>query len=93
MDQLQSYCLKLLKGDAVFVPDALQQLEAPGELPTGRELEVLTTLNEGLENAEICDRLSVSDSTLRTHLRNLFAKLKVSNRTACLVQAKKLGWL
>jgi DNA-binding NarL/FixJ family response regulator len=95
LPQLHLHCLQLLQGQTVFKPDAMLHCTsgARPSIPTGRELEVLSNLDEGLENAEICARLNVSDSTLRTHLRNLFSKLQVSNRTACLVQARRLGWM
>lgn len=95
MTQLHRYCLALLRGDTVFQPDAMSGScsDEKMQTPTHRELEVLSKLDLGLENAAICTSLNVSDSTLRTHLRNLFSKLSVGNRTACLAQAKRLGWM
>ena len=40
-----------------------------------REREILTRLTEGLSNAEIAERLGVSEKTVRNHLSHLFDKL------------------
>ncbi|MEW5820055.1 MAG: response regulator transcription factor [Cyanobacteriota bacterium] len=54
---------------------------------TDREKEVLICLTEGLSNNEIADRLTISRTTVEAHLKNIFAKLNVENRT----QAAVLG--
>ena len=46
-----------------------------------REQEVLQHLSRGLPNAEIGTALSVSENTVRFHLKNIYDKLNVSNRT------------
>ncbi|MEO8334455.1 MAG: response regulator transcription factor [bacterium] len=48
---------------------------------TEREEGVLALVAEGRSNAEIAVALSLSESTVKFHLRNLFAKLGVTNRT------------
>ena len=47
---------------------------------TETELEVLRLLVKGLANKEIARRLKHSHNTTRAHLRNIFRKLKTSNR-------------
>ncbi|MFC7403192.1 response regulator transcription factor [Citricoccus sp. GCM10030269] len=47
---------------------------------TPRELEVSELVAAGLSDQQICSRLAFSLATLRTHLRNLFAKVGVQNR-------------
>lgn len=51
---------------------------------TGRELEIIEHISQGLSNKEIADRLYISYHTVRTHLDNIFNKLGVSSRTAVL---------
>jgi DNA-binding NarL/FixJ family response regulator len=48
---------------------------------TDREEAVLAFVAEGRSNAEIAQALKVSESTVKFHLRNLFGKLGVTNRT------------
>ena len=59
---------------------------------TAREREVLTLLTEGLGNAEIAERLSLSEKTVRNHLSNLFDKLGVWTRAQAIVFARDRGF-
>ena len=54
-------------------PKALNKL-------TSRELEVLTKLGEGASNRQIAQDLVVSEHTIKAHVRNVLAKLKLKNR-------------
>jgi DNA-binding NarL/FixJ family response regulator len=47
---------------------------------TAREQEVLHLIGEGLRNAEIADRLVISEATVKTHINNLFAKAGFHSR-------------
>jgi DNA-binding NarL/FixJ family response regulator len=47
---------------------------------TKREIEVLRLLAQGCKNKEIADRLFISDKTVKTHLTNIFTKLKIKDR-------------
>jgi DNA-binding NarL/FixJ family response regulator len=55
---------------------------------TEREQEVLSLLAEGCTNRDIAEKLSVSEHTVRAHLRGIMQKLNVTNR----VQAAVLAW-
>lgn len=56
-----------------------------------RELEVLRLAAEGLINQEIAQELYVSINTVKTHLRNIYGKLGVTNRRAATAKATALG--
>ncbi|PRY41493.1 response regulator [Umezawaea tangerina] len=47
---------------------------------TGRELEVLGLIGDGLRNPEIASRLVISEATVKTHINNLFAKAGFHSR-------------
>lgn len=54
-----------------------------------RELEVLELISSGLSNQEIGEKLFVSESTIKTHVSNLFVKLDVKRRTQAVTRAKE----
>jgi two-component system, NarL family, response regulator LiaR len=56
---------------------------------TDRELEVLVLLAEGLTNQQTAQKLSISQSTLKFHMSNIFEKLGVQTRSEALVLAAK----
>ena len=58
---------------------------------TPRQLEVLGLLAEGLPNKRICQALGLTEHTVKTHLKAIFAHLRVHNRTECVTQARALG--
>lgn len=55
-----------------------------------RELDVLLFLCHGYPNNEIADQLGISGNTVKTHLKNIYGKLGVSNRTQAAAEAKLL---
>lgn len=57
-----------------------------------REREVLALIAEGLGNAEIAERLSISEKTVRNHVSNLFDKLGVWTRAQAIVFAHDRGF-
>jgi two-component system NarL family response regulator len=56
-----------------------------------REMEVLAGIAAGLNNREIGNHLDISESTVKSHLNHLFAKLGVTDRTKALVVALRRG--
>ena len=65
----------------------------PVEELTERELEVLREAAEGLTNKAIGLRLGISDRTVQGHLRKIYDKLEVANRTEAVVRASQLDML
>jgi LuxR family maltose regulon positive regulatory protein len=60
---------------------------------TSRELEVLHLMAEGLKYEEIGDRLYISLNTVRYHVKAIYGKLNVNNRTKAIEKAHQLGIL
>jgi DNA-binding NarL/FixJ family response regulator len=48
---------------------------------TPREIEVLQLIAQGFSNPRIAEKLSVSEETVKTHVRHLLGKLGVASRT------------
>jgi DNA-binding NarL/FixJ family response regulator len=63
------------------------------EALTAREVEVLQAVADGLSNKQIAEALFISTYTVQVHLRNVFAKLGVENRTNAVTLALKQGWV
>jgi len=55
-----------------------------------REYEVLGEIVQGLSNKEIAEKLFVSESTIKTHVSNVFLKLDAKRRTQAIQIAKEL---
>jgi len=60
---------------------------------TGRELEILRKVSEGLTNAEIGYALGISAQTVKNHVTSILRKLAVNDRTQAVVTALRRGWL
>ncbi|MEU9130066.1 response regulator transcription factor [Kitasatospora sp. NPDC048540] len=58
---------------------------------TGRELDVLALLGEGLSNAEIADRLFLGTGTVKDHISAILGKLGAANRVQAAVIAHRAG--
>jgi NarL family two-component system response regulator LiaR len=81
-------------GRATLSPDVAQvivqtagQPPEPGLDLTERERDVLALMVEGLNNTQIAGRLTVSPSTIKSHVSNILAKLGVSSRTEAVTLA------
>jgi DNA-binding NarL/FixJ family response regulator len=104
-DQLAAAVRTVAAGEALLAPTVTRRLieefvrrprvdsgEAPevAEL-TERELEVLKLIAQGLSNAEIAERLIVSEATVRTHVNRVLTKLGLRDRTQAAVLAYEAG--
>jgi NarL family two-component system response regulator LiaR len=85
-------------GRATLSPEAAQALvqnanqpPSPGLDLTDREREVLTLMVEGLNNTQIAGRLTVSRSTVKSHVSNILSKLGVASRTEAVTLALRHG--
>jgi len=62
-----------------------------GEGLSERELEILQLMAKGAANKEISAQLNIAQSTVKTHIANIFQKLGVNDRTEAVTQALKKG--
>jgi NarL family two-component system response regulator LiaR len=83
-------------GQPIFAPEATQSLlqamareQQPGHDLSRREREVLALVVEGLSNAEIAKRLSISLATARNHVSACLSKLGAANRAQAAAMAVK----
>jgi DNA-binding NarL/FixJ family response regulator len=83
---------RMVEHAADAVTTAGSALAADGLL-SERESDVLRALADGLANKEIATRLNIADSTVKTHLGHVFAKLGVNDRTEAVTAAIRRGWL
>ena len=81
-------------GRVTLSPEAAQAFVETSNLPpvpgldlTERELEVLALMVEGLNNTQIAGRLTVSPSTIKSHVSNVLSKLGVASRTEAVTLA------
>ena len=96
----------LLRGESVFdaggpsgsvVMDVLRDEDRPpvrglgGAMLTERENQVLRLLAVGMSNREIGTRLTISEATVKFHVRNLRDKLEVRRRTEIVYTAARQG--
>jgi DNA-binding NarL/FixJ family response regulator len=58
---------------------------------TGREAEIVRYVAAGLRNAEVAQRLTISEATVKSHLNNIFQKLDLRDRVELALYAVKHG--
>jgi DNA-binding NarL/FixJ family response regulator len=63
------------------------------EMLSDREVAILRLMSEGLSNQEISMRVSLSENTVKYHLKNIFQKLHAHNRTEAVTFAMRSGLL
>lgn len=85
-------------GETVLAPPVTKRLVerihnvSPDAL-TSREIGVLREVANGNTNAEVAERLSISEATVKTHLIHIYDKLAVSDRAAAVARAYERGVL
>jgi LuxR family maltose regulon positive regulatory protein len=88
-EALKSYARRIL---AAFVPSSPAAPSQP-ELLTRRERDVLRLLAAGWGNKQIAYQLRVEVSTVRSHVKSIYAKLDAAGRVQAVVRARDLGLL
>jgi DNA-binding NarL/FixJ family response regulator len=82
---------RLLDRFALVLPDPSAQPPRGLDALTDREREVLVQLARGLSNAEIARELSVSETTVKTHVGHVLTKLGLRDRVQAVVLAYETG--
>jgi DNA-binding NarL/FixJ family response regulator len=72
------------------LPEGTGQVEALEDL-TVREREVLSLIAKGMSNAEIAQALFLSEGTVKTHIKRIFYKLGLRDRTQAVIFAYDVG--
>jgi two-component system, NarL family, response regulator LiaR len=100
-DEIVEAVRKAANGEAILHPKVAARLvkqlqgensqQNPFTHLSGRELEVLELIANGLSNQEISARLFISEKTVKSHVSNILSKLHLSDRTQAAVYAWKKG--
>jgi NarL family two-component system response regulator LiaR len=83
--RVASRVVQELRGTRRDVPNLFTEL-------SDRELEVLRLIADGMSNAEIADRLVISEKTVKGHVSNILSKLHMMDRTQAAVFAWQQGF-
>jgi DNA-binding NarL/FixJ family response regulator len=86
---------EVLAGHRHISPTAAARLaEHTPRIPlTERELQVVSLIAKGLRNKEIGAKLDIAEDTVKIHIKNIFEKLEVIDRTQAVVTASQRGFI
>jgi two-component system NarL family response regulator len=96
-DTLSSDLIRVVRqvhaGERPVMPvvEARLKERASGPTLTSREVEVLQLISEGMRNKEVGATLGITEGTVQIHVKNIFGKLNVNDRTAAVQVAVRRG--
>lgn len=96
-DTLSSDLVRVVRdvhaGQRPVVPEVQARLAERASMPTltSREVEVLQLISQGLRNKEVGAMLGITEGTVQIHVKNIFAKLGVNDRTGAVQVAVRRG--
>ena len=96
-DTLSSDLVRVVRevhaGERPVLPEVQARLAERASMPTltAREIEVLQLISQGLRNKEVGAMLGITEGTVQIHVKNIFAKLSVNDRTAAVQVAVRRG--
>lgn len=88
-----TYLHPLMVASLVRTPASRSSQSSPTDHLTQRERDVLSRVVRGMTNAQIGRELFLAESTVKTHLRNLYSKLQVANRSELVYRVMSEGLL
>lgn len=89
-------CVRRVHAGETYLPPLLAAKLAErvsGEALSVREIEVLRRIAAGKSNKEIGAELFISEGTVKSHVKSIFAKLDVVSRTEAVATATRRGWI
>ncbi len=96
-DTLSSDLIRVVRavhaGERPVLPEVEARLKERAASPTltSREIEVLQLISEGLRNKEVGATLGITEGTVQIHVKNIFGKLNVKDRTGAVQIAVRRG--
>jgi len=96
-DTLSSDLVRVVRevhaGGRPVLPEVQARLAERASMPTltAREIEVLQLISQGLRNKEVGAMLGITEGTVQIHVKNIFAKLSVNDRTGAVQVAVRRG--
>lgn len=92
-DEIAATIRAVCEGEKVFPAKVAERLSVRQKRPdfSQREMEVLAQLTKGRSNKEMAAALSVTEDTIKAHLKTLFSKLAVQDRTQAAIVAIRQG--
>jgi NarL family two-component system response regulator LiaR len=104
LEELTAAVRKAARGEAVLHPrvavrlmqelrGASQETILLAQTLTAREQEVLHLIAEGMSNAQIAERLVISERTVKSHVNNILGKLHLADRTQAAIFAWRQGMM
>jgi DNA-binding NarL/FixJ family response regulator len=96
-DTLSSDLVRVVRavhaGERPVLPEVQARLAERASMPTltSREIEVLQLISQGLRNKEVGAMLGITEGTVQIHVKNIFAKLNVNDRTGAVQVAVRRG--
>ena len=92
-DELVGVVREVHAGKKPIGADVKARLDERATQPTltPREIQVLELISQGMRNKKIASALKISEDTVQVHIKNIFVKLKVNERTAAVNVALRRG--
>ncbi len=91
VQEMNSWLMSQTPGATPVTEERLD--EAPYQLLSEREMEVLKAISSGLSNKEIAVALGISHQTVKNHVTSILHKLGVEDRTQAVLYALRYGWV